>query len=153
MSKRFKPDDESLEKIIENLKCYKCNAIPGPNGDKRNRYNCVNNSHTLCETCKAKCKCGSSVVKCPSPLVHQILEELPVPWFCSHYKNGCRENFLKIDGIDDHQKNCIFRMIHCPKNVGGECNEKILFKNIGEHLATHAFVEYETEQFLKSIEK
>merc|ERR1712218_715902 len=120
---------ESLEKIIENLQCYKCKAVPGPNGDERNRYICVKKSHTLCETCKAKCKCGSSVVKRPIPLVHQILEEMSVPWFCPHYKNGCREKFLKTEDIDGHQKNCIFRMVHCPDNVH-KCKQKVLFKDV-----------------------
>ena len=103
MATRFSPKRESLEEIIENLQCYNCKAIPGPNRDERNRYNCVNNSHTLCETCKAKCNCGSLVGKCPNPTIHQILEKLPVPWFCPHYKTGCREKFLKAEDIDGHQ--------------------------------------------------
>ena len=35
-----------------------------------------------------------------------MLEELPGPWFCPHYKTGCREKFVRaewIDGHDDHQ--------------------------------------------------
>ena len=125
MATRFNPKDEHLGKFIETFKCYKCNAIPGPNEDERNRYNCVENSHTLCETCKKKCKCGSSVGKRPNPMVHQILAELPVPWFCPNYKTGCREKFLKAEDIDEHKKNCIFQMVFCPDFY--KCKQKYLF--------------------------
>ena len=133
---------ESLEKIIESLQCYECKAVPGPNGEHRNRFRCVDNLHPLCETCKTKCKCGSLVGICPCPTIHQILEELP--WFCPHYKTGCRETYVKAEDIDEHQKNCIFRMIYCPSNISPNgCKEKILFKNISNHLEACTFkIEY-----------
>merc|ERR1712176_1482599 len=102
MARLFSAKRESLESIIESLACYKCDAMPGPNGDGRNRYSCVDNSHSLCESCKTKCKCGSSVGKCPNPIFQKMLAELPVPWFCQHYQTGCRENFLRPEWIDDH---------------------------------------------------
>ena len=91
---------EFLEKIIENLQCCKCGAIPTPN--QKNRYNCFDNSHTLCESCKANCKCGSPVGKRPNPIFRKMLEELPGPWFCPHYKTGCREKFVRAEWIDGH---------------------------------------------------
>ena len=86
-----------FEKIVESLQCYECKAIPGPNEEQRNRYYCVDNTHTLCESCKTKCICGSSVGKCPNPSVHQMLKGLP--WFCQHYKTGCRNFFVKAEDI------------------------------------------------------
>ena len=141
MAKRCYPKQESLEKIIENAICYNCAAIPGPNGNDRKRYNCVDYSNTLCETCKAKCKCGSSVGKCPNPIFHQVLEELPVPWFCPHYKNGCREK-LPVEGIDEHQKNCIFRMVNCPENYS-KCKQKVF-------ATSHFVMRTEPGQFLQN---
>ena len=133
---------ESLEKIIESLQCYECKAVPGPNGEQRNRFRCVDNLHPLCETCKTKCKCGSLVGICPCPTIHQILGELP--WFCPYYKTGCRETYVKAEDIDEHKKICIFRMIYCPSNISPNgCKEKILFKNISNHLEACTFkIEY-----------
>ena len=51
--------------------------------------------------------------------------------------SGCRKTFLQAEVMDDHQKNCIFRMISCPSKHMGDgfgCMQKVLFKDIVDHL-------------------
>jgi len=121
-----------LENTIESLQCYKCKAVPGLTTEKQNRYSCVDESHQLCEKCKSACKCGSAVGKRPNPTTKHILKDLPA--FCPHYRYGCREVFVQADDLDYHQKGCVFRQVHCPKI---ECKEKVLFKDVIDHLKQH----------------
>ena len=123
-----------LESVIETLQCYKCQDVPGFKEEQRNRYICVENSHQLCEKCKDLCKCGSVVTKCPSPVVHQILKDLPM--FCPHYKRGSREVFAKAENLEEHLIDCIFRPVYCPLLF---CKELNPFKDITDHLeSTHS---------------
>ena len=132
MATKLKAKNESLlENIIETMQCFNCEAVPGLANELQNRYSCVDKSHQLCESCKVSCKCGSLVGKYPNPTVKQILKDLPS--YCQHYNNGCRQIFLQAqaESMDDHQKCCIFRQVFCPQL---SCKEKILFKNVIEHL-------------------
>ena len=52
---------DELLKYLPDLQCRKCKNVPGPEGEQRNRYYCINESHTLCEDHKAECPCGSKV--------------------------------------------------------------------------------------------
>ena len=120
---------KTLDSIIETVQCFKCQAVPGLTNEQQNRYSCFNKSHQLCEKCKATCKCGSAVGQCPNPTTKKILKDLPA--YCLHYNNGCRTIFVVADSLDDHQQGCVFRKVFCP-NL--QCNEKIVFKNVIEHL-------------------
>ena len=88
-------------------------------------------AHQLCEECKSKCDCGSEVGKCPNPLVHQILKDLPT--YCSHYKRGCRELFMQATDFVDHCQDCVFRQVYCPLFSCQEENGMIIFKDIADH--------------------
>ena len=132
MATKLKDKNESLlENIIETVQCFKCQAVPGLTKEQQNRYSCVDKSHQLCEKCKTSCECGSIVGKCPNPALKLILKDLPV--YCQHYNDGCRQVFLQTqaESLDDHQKGCIFRQVNCPVV---DCKEKVLFKNVIEHL-------------------
>ena len=123
-----------LESVIETLQCYKCQDVPGFKEEQRNRYICAQNFHQLCEKCKDLCKCGSVVLKCPSPVVHQILKDLPM--YCPHYKRGSREVFAKAENLEEHLMDCVFRPVYCP-DLG--CKELNSFKDITDHLeSTHS---------------
>ena len=130
-----------LESVIETLQCYNCQAVPGFKEEQRNRYNCNENSHQLCEKCAISvvgryyfCMCGSAVSRSPNPVVHQILKGLPV--FCPHYKRGSREVFGKAENLEEHLMDCIFRPVYCP-SLG--CKELNPFKDITDHLiSTHS---------------
>ena len=123
---------KSLETVIESLQCYRCKAFPvaRPNGEQRNRYSCVKESHQLCEICKELCSCGSLVGKNPNPVAHQILKDLPM--YCPNYGTGCREFFAQPEDLEDHQPACIFRKVYCP--VFSCDHGTIAFKDISDHL-------------------
>ena len=125
---------QELLRFIPNLQCHKCQDVPGPNGNDKNRYSCVD-SHTLCEKDKLKCPCGSVVGKNPSPILAKLMKELP--WMCQNYKRGCRKIKRDIGELEFHQRKCVFRKVYCPKL---ECHKKLprnfelLFKDVNKHL-------------------
>jgi len=137
-----------LESVIETLQCFKCQDVPGFKEEQRNRYICVENFHQLCENCKNLCKCGSVVTKRPSPVVHQILEDLPV--FCPHYKRGSREVFAKSENLEEYLIDCIFRPVYCPDLA---CKELNSFKDITDHLESTHSINLRTHSVKLSLTK
>ena len=124
---------EELLKLIPDLQCYKCKNVPGPNGTQTNRYSCFDSSHTLCEEHKTECLCRSKVGKSPSPIIANLLQNLP--WMCQNYKNGCREIKMNVEDLGHHQGKCIYRQVFCPHSDCQSKEEgKILFKDVLEHL-------------------
>ena len=122
---------DQLLKLLPEMQCHKCKAVPGPNVDERNRYKCTNvyESHTLCEEHKDKCPCGSMVGKCPSPMISKLLGGLP--WICKNYRYGCREIKIAVEDLEYHQRNCIYRPVFCPRT---NCRDKFaLFKVHNTH--------------------
>ena len=122
---------EELLGLIPELLCHECKDVPGPNGNQKNRYSCFDASHTLCEEHKKKCPCGSKVGKSPSPVIANLLQNLP--WMCQNYKTGCREAKLNVEDLEHHQGKCIYRQVFCP-NVDCEEAGKVLFKGFIDHL-------------------
>ena len=121
---------KQLRKLIPELQCHKCSNVPGPNWKQKNRYSCIDSSHTLCEKHKIKCPCGSLVGKNPSPVIAKLLQDLP--WMCQNYKNGCREIEMNVVDLNHHQEKCIYRKVFCPNYCEEYAN--ILFKNVSNHL-------------------
>ena len=121
---------KQLQKLIPELQCHKCSNVPGPNWKQKNRYSCIDSSHTLCEKHKFKCPCGSLVGKSPSPVIAKLLQNLP--WMCQNYKNGCREIKINVVDLNHHQGKCIYRKVFCPNCCEEDAN--ILFKNVSDHL-------------------
>ena len=111
--------DQLLENMIESLTCFQCQAIPGKNKDKR--YSCHKNSHQLCETCKSKCKCGSSVMKCPNLIVEKLLQDLPI--FCRNYRRNCRQIFHELKDLEEHEKTC--GILYCQNKIR-KCQQQFL---------------------------
>ena len=131
---------EELLRFISDLQCHKCKNVPGPNGKQKNRYSCFDSSHTLCEEHKTECLCGSKVGKSPSPIIANLLQNLP--WMCQNYKTGCRESKMNVDDLEYHQGKCIYRQVFSP-NLACSINEKVLFKDVVDHLKTaHKLVVY-----------
>ena len=124
---------EELLRLIPDLQCHKCKNVPGPNGTQKNRYSCTNSAHTLCEEHKTICLCGSKVGKSPSPVIANLLQNLP--WMCQNYNNGCREIKMNVEDLDHHQGKCIYRNILCP-HVACKPDQKVLFKDFIDHLET-----------------
>ena len=113
--------DQLLENMIESLTCYNCRAIPGKNKDKR--YSCHKNSHQLCETCKSKCKCESSVMETPNLIVEKLLQYLPI--YCQNYRRECRQIFHEVKDLDEHEKTCNFGILYC-RNKIRKCQQNFL---------------------------
>ena len=121
---------KQLQKLMPELQCHMCSNVPGPNGKQKNRYSCIDSSHTLCENHKFKCPCGSWVGKSPSPVIAKLLQNLP--WMCQNYKNGCRQIEMNVVDLDHHQRECAYRKVFCPQIVCEK--EKVLFKDVLIHL-------------------
>ena len=130
---------EELLRLIPDLQCHNCKNVPCPT--QKNRYSCTKAAHTLCEEHKTKCLCGSKVGKSPSPVIANLLQNLP--WMCQNYKTGCRESKINEEDLEHHQGKCIYRHVFCP-NLTCRKNEKVLFKDIIDHLETaHKLTVYE----------
>ena len=130
---------EELLGLISELQCHKCKDVPGPNGNKKNRYSCTRAAHTLCEEHKTKCACGSKVGESPSPVIAKFLMNLP--WMCQNYKTGCLESKVNVEDLEYHQGICIYRQVFCPnvdcilyRHIDCEEEGKILFKDVIDHL-------------------
>ena len=134
---------DDLLKLIPDLQCHNCKNVPGPNGNKKNRYSCIDAAHTLCEQHKNECLCGSKVVKIPSPVIANILQNLP--WMCQNYRNGCREIKMNVEDLDQHQDQCIYRHAFCP-NFRCEEGGKVIFKDVVCHLKTCLGEPFEDEK-------
>ena len=119
---------DELLRLIPDLQCHNCKNVPGPT--QKNRYSCTKAAHTLCEEHKTKCLCGSKVGKTPSPVIANLLQNLP--WMCQNYKTGCRESKMNGEDLEHHQEKCIYRLVFCPNRR----NEKVLFKDMIDHLET-----------------
>ena len=122
---------KQLQKLMPELQCHKCSNVPGPNWKQKNRYSCIDSSHTLCEKHKTRCPCGSLVGKSPSPVIAKLLKNLP--WMCQNYKNGCREIKMNVVDLKHHQRKCLYRKVFCPAQITGK-RGKVLFKDVLVHL-------------------
>ena len=136
---------DELLRFIPDLQCYKCKNVPGPNGNQKNRYSCTKSAHTLCEEHKTKCACGSNVGESPSPVIANLLQNLP--WMCQNYKTGCREAKMNVEDLEHHQGKCIYRQVFCP-HVDCEEKGKVLFKDVIDHLEICLKEPVEVEEML-----
>ena len=123
---------EELLQLIPYLQCHKCRNVPGPNGIQKNRYSCIQASHTLCEEHKNGCPCGSFVGNSPSPVIAKLLQNLP--WMCQYYMNGCREISMNVEELGHHHGKCIYRPVFCPNIQCQVRNVTVLFKDVIDHL-------------------
>ena len=119
---------EALEEIISELTCYSCKMVPDSYGQRKNVYVCDNSGHSLCENCKNKCLCGSTVTRTHSKAISALLKSLPQ--YCKHFLQGCRERLTKEE-MKNHEKGCIYRQIVCP-DFG--CQLKVPFHSLSQHV-------------------
>ena len=110
----FKAKKELAQEILAELACSTCQDVPGPSGDRKNRYGC-SNGHMVCEACRfQECSCKSKIVSGPFNNIEKILDKLQ--WHhCGHFKHGCRD-VIEAKNLDEHEKTCIFREINCPES-------------------------------------
>ena len=128
----FGRSKEHVRQQILDLKGSVCQVVPGHLGTRKNRYVC-SNGHIVCELCKVReCICKSkSYCEKPVKYIEDWMEKLS--WHCCpHFKNGCHDVFDK-KGLENHQKCCIYREIHC---VFHDCKIQVSFKDFFEHVET-----------------
>ena len=80
----FKAKKELAQEILAELACNTCQDVPGPIGDRKNRYAC-SNGHMVCEACRfQECSCKSKIVSGPLSNIEKILDKLQ--WHhCGHF--------------------------------------------------------------------
>ena len=128
----FGGSKEHVRQQILDLKCSISQNVPVHLGTRKNRYVC-SNGHIVCELCKVReCICKSkSYCEKPVKYIEDWMEKLS--WHCCpHFKNGCHDVFDK-KGLENHQKCCIYREIHC---VFHDCKIQVSFKDFFEHVET-----------------
>ena len=131
LSKNEKRDRELFEKFMPQWHCFGCKTPPGPE-ENYYRYLCMENNHSLCFSCKmdnGSCSCKSMISSKPSPFLTKMREVFPW-YYCRYYENGCRE-ILKEAEYEDHKISCIYRKVYC---LDLKCKEKIIFKNVYDHM-------------------
>ena len=86
----------------------------------------------VCELCKVlECICKSKSYNGPVKYIEKMLER--IPWHCCrHFKFGCQDVF-DANGLEDHQKCCIYREIIC---VFDHCKKMVVFKDFFDHVET-----------------
>ena len=112
---------KELQDLLNDMKCWSCNAVPGAAGLRSRRYNCFGSSHMVCETCAGK--------RCPSPCGENINQARTIQAFelitktlpncswtmpCSNFDRGCSEFPGNLERLMEHETNCKFREIYCP---------------------------------------
>ena len=125
----FKATKDVAQYLMTKLACSVCEDVPGPSGDRKNRYAC-SNGHMVCEKCKSgKCSCESESFNGPLGHIEKLMDKSH--WhYCCHFKLGCQDVFEKRI-LDEHQKTCIYRQIKCP---GTNCGKQVAFKDIIDHV-------------------
>ena len=116
--------------------CKKCDRFPRP-GVKLMR--CASCKQLLCQNC-----CGENCPLCQfvskNKKVSTFIEESELSDIlagfkthpCVNVKNGCLEEILaNLDKLKDHDDNCIFQMVPCPKM---DCTKTFIFKDLNQHL-------------------
>lgn len=109
------------------IQCYSCYGVPGPTNNLR--FKCLKNFHPLCQNCKwSRCPCRSEVGPNYCRITQMLLDN--IPWYCCHYKYGCREMFNGESALVEHQDDCIYRPVRC---CHASCRAKISFKDFLDH--------------------
>ena len=138
-------ENEALQK----LKCcmVHCQAFPKP-GNKV--YVCPNCQLYKCEKCFSlrsgsfggKPEVDGSIHKCAFALNTTMVldtvatgflsaivnEQTKKVYYCSHFENGCDEEFLAQKA---HEMSCVFQIVCCPSM---NCKEMLVFKNVDAHV-------------------
>ena len=77
----FKAKKELAQEILAELACSTCQDVPGPSGDRKNRYVC-SNGHMACEACRFQgCFCKSKTFSGPASHVEKILDKVQSPTY------------------------------------------------------------------------
>ena len=122
-----------VEDWTKTLVCQICqdHARPG----KRQWYRCLK-LHQICQKCKAKtekCSCGKLISEEYCKMTEKWLSVKGLKFNCANTKHGCKE-VLAENALEDHESECIFRLVLCPFNAMlNECEAEVTFKDVIQH--------------------
>ena len=127
---------KTVTEIRSDLVCQMCKR-PG----KKRWYRCLK-LHYVCEECKnknKKCSCNQPISKKYDKTTEKMLSALSMKYNCGNTNNGCQE-VLTETALEDHEYECIYRLVPCIKNTldpSEECNEKVTFRDVIQHFEDH----------------
>ena len=135
---------KTIEEIRNDLICQICEGRPRPG--ESHWYRCLN-LHLICEDCEAdwaKCGCDEPISKNYCKIIEKMLNIKDLKFNCVSTKNGCQE-VLTESALEEHESECIYRSIECPKvdvdlGITGKtpkiirrCYEEFAFKDAFNH--------------------
>ncbi|CAB1331135.1 unnamed protein product, partial [Coregonus sp. 'balchen'] len=88
-----------------------------------------------CEACRLvlcnprQTECGHRF--CETCISEQLREIMTLKVYCRSEKNGCKEQ-IRLQQVMDHLNVCLYFEVPCPL---GKCKEKMMRKDISEHLS------------------
>ena len=123
---------EMNEILQEQLKCYICNAKPQVG--KYHWYKCLS-AHHVCYHCKEKkefkkCACWQLISHGYCKTIEALLKTEAMQFHCSNQGFGCQA-FLHGYAMTQHETECIYRMVNCPRL---SCGYKIPFRKVLQHM-------------------
>ena len=69
--------------------------------------------------------------------------------YCKNYDNGCCEIFAQAEGLNDHQRGCMYRLVFCP-DLGCDF-EVVELKDIVEHLKNEHGEQFKEDMTITKI--
>lgn len=147
---KFEIDDELSESILNSLRDPICLNIPNI-FSKDSPAECKRCSQVLCSKCvelivKSDAKCPNCreylQVRKMNRYLKYIMSNLKLR--CHLHLNGCTVA-LPLEELLEHENNCDFESIQCPK----KCGQVFMRKNLNEHLKTECPLEKVPCPFLR----
>ena len=124
------------------LVCQICQGHARPG--KKQWYRCWD-LHPICQDCKGKnekcsCDAGHTITNEFCKMTEKFLSVPGMKYNCINTKNGCQE-VLAETALEDHESECIYRVLQCLKNALSSCAEKVTFRDLIQHYEDHKKVE------------
>ena len=126
---------KTVTEIRNDLICQICENRARPGETKW--YRCMN-LHQICEECKNwtdECLCGQPITTEHDKLTEHLLSLQELKLICAYTRNGCREAFDENATLEDHESECLYRLVPCL--AAPKCSEKVTVSNVIQHYEKH----------------
>ena len=122
--------NKTVSKIRNDLTCQVCKGHTRPG--KKHWYRCMR-MHQICQDCVSKrCSCGQRISLEFCKMTEEWLNVKGMKFNCVNTKNGCQETHAE-NALEDHESECIYRVVPCPCERDEDCEEKVTFQNVIQH--------------------
>ena len=122
--------NKTVSKIRNDLTCQICKGHTRPG--KKHWYRCMR-MHQICQDCVSKrCSCGQRISLEYCKMTEEWLNVKGMKFNCVNTKNGCQETHAE-NALENHESECIYRVVPCPCERSDECEEKVTFHNVIQH--------------------